>query len=347
MAEFMVPRLEGLTSQPEAKILLDKILAQKTVQSMLWTGPEGCGKKTYALGLARSLFCLEGPGCRGCAACKQVLNRTHPDFFWLIREEGKNEITVEAARELEKKLSNAPLSAPLKIAVVAEADRLNRDAQNAFLKTLEEPPAKTLVILLAERSASFLPTVLSRCRPVRFGGLGPAMVESILTKTYGWEKAMARQAADSCAGNLSLALKSADPAWAQFTAKVQVDFDRALTGGDGDWLQTALHYEQMEPEFFENEEWTAAQRKAEVAKAALRVYAGLWNRRLLASELIPPPLQTLAPEMVLRSLQKHLDIIPAYLSSRMVLDHLFVELRAGFKTGEIHFTSFADEITQI
>jgi DNA polymerase III delta' subunit len=347
MAEFNIPRLEELHSQPEAEAVLEKILAQKTVQTMLWTGPEGSGKKTHALALARSLFCLKGPGCGGCAACRQVLNRTHPDFFWLTREEGKNEVTVESTRELEKKLSNAPLSAPLKIAVVAEADRMNRDAQNAFLKTLEEPPAKTLVILLAERSASFLPTVLSRCRPVRFGNLAAATVETILEKSHGWEKQKARQAAEISGGNLVLALKFADPVWAAFTAKVQLDFDRALTGNDGDWLQIALNYEQLEPEFFENEEWTAAQRKAEVAKASLRIYTGIWNKRLFGSEAIPAKLQGLPPEQVLRSLQKHLDIIPAYLSARMVYDHLFMELRGGFKKGEILFTPFIDQAVQI
>ncbi len=347
MAEFNIPRLEALDSQPEAKAVLEKILAQKSVLTMLWTGPEGSGKKTHALALARTLFCLQGPGCAGCAACRQVLNKTHPDFFWLIREEGKNEVTVESTRELEKKLSNAPLSAPLKIAVVAEADRMNRDAQNAFLKTLEEPPAKTLVILLAERSASFLPTVLSRCRPVRFGTLAMTTVETILIKNYGWDKAKAREAAEIAGGNMTLALKFADPTWAQFTDKVKTDFDRALSGNDGDWLQTALNYEQMEPEFFENEEWTAAQRKAEVAKAALRIYTGIWNRRLFGSEVIPAKLQTLPPEQVLRSLQKHLDIIPAYLSARMVLDHLFMELRDGFKKGEIIFTPFIDQAVQI
>lgn len=347
MDEFIAPRLEGLDSQPEAKAVLEKIMSRKTVQTMLWTGPEGCGKKTHALALARSLFCGEGEACGGCAVCRQVLSRAHPDFFWLTRAEGKNEVTVESVRELEKKLNNAPLSAPVKIAVVAEADRMNRDAQNAFLKTLEEPPAKTLVILLAERSASFLPTVLSRCRPVRFGRLGAEMVETILQKTYGWDKAKALDTAEIADGNLALALKSADPAWVEFTTKVKSDFDRALTGGDGDWLQIALQYEQMEPEFFENEEWTAAQRKAEVAKAALRVYTSLWNRRLLNAASVPTQLQTLAPEAVLQSLRKHLDIIPAYLSARMVLDHLFLELREGFQKGEINFVSFMDEVARI
>ncbi|HET9869333.1 MAG TPA: AAA family ATPase, partial [bacterium] len=182
MADFTVPRLEGLDSQPEARALLERILAGGQAPTQLWTGPEGCGKKTHALALTRTLFCLEGPGCKGCAACRQVLNRTHSDFFWLAREEGKNEVTVESVRELDKKLSSAPLSAPWKVAVLPEADRMNRDAQNAFLKTLEEPPAKTLVILLAERSASFLPTVLSRCRPVRFGALPEAKLEGILSK---------------------------------------------------------------------------------------------------------------------------------------------------------------------
>lgn len=347
MAEFIVPRLEKLDSQPEVQAVLKRLLEQKAVQTMLWTGPAGSGKKTYVLALVRALFCEDGIDCAGCQACGQVLRLTHSDLFWLENEEGKNEISVEAVRDLEKKLSNAPLSAPVKVAVIPDADKMNRDAQNAFLKTLEEPPAKTLVILLAERTAGFLPTVLSRCRPVRFGALSTAVVESLLVKPYGWEKPKAQAAAEFAGGDLTLALKFADPHWMDFTGKVQADFDRALTGGEEAWLQTATQYDQMEPDFLEEQTLSAAQRKAEVAKAALRTYAGVWNRRLLNPESIPGPFKNLPPDQVLSSLRKHLDIIPSYLSPRMVLDHLFLELREGLKTGKISQVSFIESAVQI
>jgi DNA polymerase-3 subunit delta' len=347
MSDFIIPRLEKLDSQTEVQAVLKRLLDQKTVQTMLWTGPVGSGKKTYALALTRTLFCEKGEDCTGCQACHQVLHLTHSDLFWLEREQGKNEISVEAIRDLEKKLSNAPLSAPVKVAVIPEAGKMNRDAQNAFLKTLEEPPAKTLVILLAERTANFLPTVLSRCRPVRFGALSTTLVESLLVKSYAWEKPKARAAAEFADGNMTLALQFANQDWMDFVAKVQVDFDRALTGGEDDWLQTASLYDQMEPDFLEEETLTASQRKAEVAKAALRIYAGIWNRRLLNQDSIPNHLGSLPPDQVLRSIQKHLDIIPSYLSPRMVLDHLFLELREGFKKGEIVPTSFIESAVQI
>ena len=347
MKEFTVPRLENLNSQPEVQKLLKGLLERPGVQTFLWVGPEGSGKKTYALALVRSLFCKEGPDCPGCANCKQVMAKSHPDFFWLERPEGKNEITVEATRELDKKLSNAPFSAPCKVAVIAEADYMNFDAQNAFLKTLEEPPAKSIVILLAEKTGDFLPTVLSRCRQVRFPAFPSATVMTILEKNYGWKKVEAQNAAQEANGNLTLALKLGDEAWAQFRDKVCSDFDKSLQGPDEEWLSMVNEYEQWEPDFLEDVERTATQRKSEVLQAALQVYLGLWSRRLSGETKVPEKLNSLPPDAVLKCLQKHQDMIPMYLNSRMIMDHLFLDLREGFKKGEISNQSFMELSVQI
>lgn len=347
MAEFTVPRLEKLDSQPEVQRLLKNLLDRPGVQTFLWVGPEGSGKKTYALALVRSLFCREGPDCGGCATCKQVLNRTHPDLFWLQRQEGKAEITVEATREVDRKLSNAPFSAPVKVAVVSEADRMNPDAQNAFLKTLEEPPANSLVLLLAEKAGNFLPTVLSRCRLVRFPALPPAVVEKALRESHGWDQAEAQKAAQEAGGNLSLALKFGDENWMAFREKVGRDWDRALQGPDGDWMLLVNEYDQWEPEFLGDAELTATQRKAEVLKAAFQVYLGLWSRRLWGGAEIPPKLASLRAEAVLKCLQKHQDMIPLYLNAKMILDHLFLELREGFQKGDLPDRSFMELSAQI
>ncbi len=347
MPEFTIPRLEKLDSQPDAQKLLLGLLERPGVQTFLWVGPQGSGKKSYALALVRSLFCKEGPACTGCAACRQVLSKSHPDLFWLERSEGKNEITVEATRELDRKLSNAPFSAPCKVAVIAEADYMNADAQNAFLKTLEEPPAKSLVILLAEKTGDFLTTVLSRCRMVRFVALPAAAVESILVKDYGWKKPESQKAAQEAGGNLTLALKLGDPAWAQFRDKVCTDFDKALQGPDEEWLALVNEYDQLEPDFLGDEERTATQRKSEVLQAALQVYLGLWSRRLSAEAQVPAKLTSLAPDKVLKCLQKHQDMIPMYLNTKMILDHLLLELREGFQKGELLDRSFMELSTQI
>ena len=347
MAEFTVPRLEKLNSQPEVQKLLKGLLDHPGVQTFLWVGPEGSGKKTYALAMVRSLFCQQGPDCPGCPTCRQVLSKSHPDFFWLERPEGKNEITVESTRELDKKLSNAPFSAPCKVAVIAEADYMNFDSQNAFLKTLEEPPAKSIVILLAEKTGDFLPTVLSRCRQVRFPALPSSTIAGILEKDHGWKKAEAQNAAQEANGNLTMALKLGDESWAQFRDKVCADLDRALQGPDEEWLALVNEYDQWEPDFLEEVERTATQRKSEVLQAALQVYLGLWSRRLSGEVPVPGKLSSLPTGEILKCLQKHQDMIPMYLNAKMILDHLFLELREGFKRGELSSRSFMELSVQI
>lgn len=347
MAEFTAPRLEKLNSQPDVQKLLLGLLEKPGVQTFLWVGPEGSGKKTHALALVRSLFCKEGPDCPGCANCKQVLSKSHPDLFWLERPEGKNEITVESTRELDRKLSTAPFSAPCKVAVIAEADTMNADSQNAFLKTLEEPPAKSIVLLLAEKTGDFLPTVLSRCRMVRFAAMPSTLVESILVKDYGWKKPEAQKAAREANGNLTLALKLGDPAWSQFRDKACSDFDGALQAAGDEWLALVNEYDQLEPDFLGDVERTATQRKSEVLTAALQVYLGLWSQRLGGQAEIPAKLTSLPPDAVLKCLQKHQDMVPMYLSTKMIMDHLFMELREGFQKGELLDRSFMELSTQI
>jgi DNA polymerase III delta' subunit len=347
MDEYRVPRLEKLDSQPDVQKLLLGLLEHPGVQTFLWVGPEGSGKKSYALALVRSLFCQEGPDCPGCPACKQVLAKSHSDFFWVERPEGKNEINVESVRELDRKLSNAPFSAPCKVAVIAEAEKMNPESQNAFLKTLEEPPAKSLVILLAEKTGDFLPTVLSRCRLVRFPALSSTAVEAILVKDYGWKKSEAQKAAQEANGNLTQALKLANEAWAQFRDKVCIDFDKALQGPDEEWLAVVNEYDQLEPDFLEDVERTATQRKSEVLQAAFQIYLGLWSRRLSGEMEIPAKLTSLPPDVILRCLQKHQDMIPMYLNTKMILDHFFIELREGFKKGELLNQSFMELSVQL
>jgi DNA polymerase III subunit delta' len=356
VAEFTVPRLEKLDIQPEVQKLLNGLLANRGVQTFLWSGPEGTGKKTYALALARSLFCKEGPDCSGCANCKQVLNKTHADLFWVDRdhswaddpeEKKKNELTVKVALNLSGKLHRAPFSAPCKVAVIPNADQMNEQAQNALLKTLEEPPANTLIILLAEKTGDFLPTVLSRCRLVRFPALPPSTLENLLVQNYGWAKADAVKAALEANGNMTLALKLGDKSWAEFRDKVCADWDRALQGPDEEWLALVAEYDQWEPDFLEEREVTATQRKAEVLTAAFQVYLALWSRRLSGEVEIPAKLSSLTVGAILKCLQKHQDMIPMYLNSKMILDHLFLELREGLKKGTLLGQSFMELSVQI
>jgi hypothetical protein len=356
MSEFAVPRLERLTSQPDAEKLLKGSLSGNLVQSLLWVGPEGVGKKTHALALIRSLFCQEGPDCPGCPICTQVLNKSHPDLFWVHRDyfwtdveqdKKKQGIVASTARRLESKLNQAPLSAPLKVAVIPDADSLNDVAQNILLKTLEEPPANTLIILIAEKTSEFLPTVLSRCRPIRFAALSTRAVEDILVENHGWQADSAHQAALDSNGNLVLAMKLGDEIWVGFHKKVCEDLDKTFQGPDEVWLALGNEYDKWEPEFLGDEDITANQRKAQVHHAALQFYINLWSRRLMGEAPTPPGLSRLPVEQVLKCLQKHQDMIGTNLGTKMIMDHLFLELRDGLKKGYIDDRSFMELSVQI
>jgi DNA polymerase III, delta subunit len=356
MFDFTVPRLEKLISQPEAEKLLKGFLAGRAVQSFLWIGPEGSGKKTHALALARTLFCMEGSECQGCPTCKQVLNKTHPDLFWVSRDhvwsedakdEKKQGIVVGVAKNLTDKLNRAPFSAPCKVAIIPEADSLNQDAQNVLLKTLEEPPANTIIILVAEKTSEFLPTVLSRCRLIRFAVLSNKVVEDILVKNHGWQTETAHQAALESNGNLVLAMKLGDEIWVSFRKKVCEDFDKAFQGLDEIWLDLGSEYDKWEPEFLGDEEITANQRKTRVHQTALQFYINLWSRRLVGEASIPAGLTNLPPEQILRCLQKHQDMIQSNLGTKMIMDHLFLELKEGLKKGCVDDRSFMELSVQI
>ena len=356
MTDFIPPRLEKLDFQPDVQKLLLGLIARPGVTTLLWVGPEGTGKKTYALSLVRSLFCQQGTDCPGCAVCRQVLSKTHPDLFWVDREyfwteEGRdaksNVIPVEVIRRLTEKLSQAPFSAPLKVVVIPDAGNMQPPAQDKFLKTLEEPPAKTLIILLAEKKGDFLPTVLSRCRLIRFPAIPAGILERLLAETQGWEKGKAHQASQDANGSITQALKFENEDWKQFRDKVCADFDRGLQGPDGDWLEIASEYEKWEPDFLGQTEMTATQRKAAVLDAAFQVYMALWSRRLSGEVEIPRKLSTLPVDAVLKCLQKHQDIIPQFLGPKMILDHLFLELREGFEKGVLENLSFMELSTKI
>lgn len=346
---FEIPRLERSASQPAVQKLLLGLLKDKGSFTFLWVGPEGSGKRTHALALTRSLFCAQGPECPGCPSCRQVLAKTHPDLFWVHKdhffadpedsdydkEMKKQGITVKVAQHLSRKLNRAPFSAPRKVAVIPDAEDLNQDAQNVLLKTLEEPPADSLIILLCRSTGSFLPTVLSRCRMVRFPALPEATIEEALVRDHGWKREEAKKAARESGGNLTQALRSNDPEWADFREKVRADLDRGLLGSDLDWLSVSQEYEKWEPGVLEEGEKTATQRKAELAFLVFQAYAGLWMARRAGAEPIPAGLSSLSPDLALKAIQVHQDLLSTNLGMKMIMDRFFLGLREALVKGAL------------
>ena len=148
----------------------------------LFSGIEGIGKFTAAVAFAKALNCLThaDDSCDNCAACRKTEKRLHPDVFFI--EPDKNIIKIEQVRDIQKKIIFKPLEGRKKVVIIDQAEKLNLHAANCLLKTLEEPPDDTVLILVANTALPLLPTILSRCQSVRFAPLGAEMISFFLKR---------------------------------------------------------------------------------------------------------------------------------------------------------------------
>lgn len=138
---------------------------KKVSHAYLIQGERLSGKKMTAGIFARALQCEadDGRPCNQCRSCRQALNGNHPDIVYIAHEKA-NTISVDNIRQqINGDVGIKPYSGPYKVYIMDEAEKMNVQAQNALLKTLEEPPAYAVILLLATRAEAMLPTVLSRC----------------------------------------------------------------------------------------------------------------------------------------------------------------------------------------
>jgi DNA polymerase III subunit delta' len=148
----------------------------RLAHAYLFTGPRGVGKRLFAGELARALLCEQPPGdhleaCGQCASCTLVDAGTHPDCFAAGRPEDSLEVPIDEVRELCRHFSLKSARGRGKVALLDDADDLNDAAANCFLKTLEEPPPRSVLLLIGTSPDRQLPTIVSRCQIVRFAPL--------------------------------------------------------------------------------------------------------------------------------------------------------------------------------
>jgi len=186
------------------------IATESPPHAVLLAGPPNVGKTTLAEDLAAGLLCLaEDPlarPCRTCLACRKVARGIHPDVHHLEPQGPGGQIRIGAARGLTTELALLPAEGRRRIAIVEGAQRLNEDAQNALLKTLEEPPAGVTIVLCADDEDPILPTVQSRCVRVNMPALAPRTVAALLGEHGVADPARAARIARLASGRPGVAL---------------------------------------------------------------------------------------------------------------------------------------------
>jgi DNA polymerase-3 subunit delta' len=150
--------------------------------SLLFAGPAGVGKRKTALAVAQALNCLtrrDGDACGACAACARIGRGVHPDVN-SVEPEDSGAIKIEQVRDVIDRAAYRPFEGRRRVVIIDEADALVAAAQNALLKTLEEPPPSSVFILVTSRPDVLLPTVRSRCPQLRFRPMSPADIAAVL-----------------------------------------------------------------------------------------------------------------------------------------------------------------------
>lgn len=168
------------------RVLQNALKADKLPQTFLFVGPEGLGKTLAAKALAINVMCEED-SCGACPTCQRIMRETHPDFH-IIEPQGTREYLVDQIRTLMHDMSFLPVQSKRKFYIIKAADVLNLSSANALLKTLEEPPPHVVIILFAHTIEPVLPTIVSRCIPVRFKTLPLPQMLDILSKKPGHSK---------------------------------------------------------------------------------------------------------------------------------------------------------------
>jgi DNA polymerase-3 subunit delta' len=216
---------ESLIGNDRIKKILRRFVHERRVpNAVLFAGPDGVGKKQFALEVAKSIVCHEpqnSEACGKCQACarvdvftfpkpddkdahKLVIFSEHPDVGMVTAY--KRNILVDAIRDLEKEANFRPYEAAARFFIIDNAESMNPSASNALLKTLEEPYSTTHIFLITSRPDSLLPTIRSRCQMLRFAPVAADEVEKLLLKSHKYSQADARLIAAYSNGSVSAAL---------------------------------------------------------------------------------------------------------------------------------------------
>jgi DNA polymerase-3 subunit delta' len=363
MSDETILRFEEIVGQERAIALLQRALESgRLAHAYLFAGPEGVGKATSALAFARAANCdgggaatpdgglfggsdepppepagLPTEACGECPSCRKIEHGNHPDVRIVSKalraeEKGKRvrDLTIEQVRPLLSELAYRPYEGRRRVILLDGAHDLNASAQNALLKSLEEPPPDTTFILVTHRPGSLLPTVVSRSRIIRFGPVPAEASAPLLARKLGLEVPEARALAAAVGGSLGRALGERSHLYERSSREgtVRAVLD-AASGGGTRLLDTA-------------EEWS---KQSEELPARLDIAAGFFRdagvqRSAENPTLVHPDLRSLSAEMdgnpdrCFRAVRNaSVEIATAAQDTRLVLEHMLAEIRTALGPG--------------
>lgn len=183
----------------------------KISHAYIFSGEAGMGKKMLAKNFAMTLECEEmgSEPCMKCKSCKQALSMNHPDIKWVTHEKPAT-ISVDDIRlQINNDIVIKPYSSKYKIYIVDDAEKMSPAAQNALLKTIEEPPVYGIIVLLTTNSNMLLPTIISRCVELSMRSIDIDTICNFLKSEHGIDDYRAKMAAVFSGGNLGKAVKLA------------------------------------------------------------------------------------------------------------------------------------------
>jgi len=265
----------GLVGHRDAVVQLSRALATgRLAHAYLFTGPKGVGKGALALALARAVNCAaDDPPCGECASCRRIGAGKHADVHIVGMDmkggKARTEISIEQVEEMQRLAALRPFEGRSRVFIVDGAERMSAEAANRLLKTLEEPPPQVLLVLLTANERELLPTLLSRCQPIRLRALAEADVRAALQER-GMADEEARRVARLAQGRIGWALAvAADGALLQ---KREERLDQVAGQAQADREQRFA---------FAVELGTLFSRNREEARAVLELWQEWWRDLLL------------------------------------------------------------------
>jgi len=350
---------DEVIGQARPKKILKRLLTSgRLPHALLLYGPEGVGKKAMAIQIAMATNCLksEVDPCGQCNACRKIAALRHPDLTvlhpcppevnleheaaflsrvaenpYLVSPPARNRtIPIERTRELRREAILRPFEGKRKVALIFDADYMRPEAANAVLKTLEDPPNELLFVLTTSRPGSVLPTILSRCQPLRLSKLSEEHIEHLLVEQRGIPAEAARLTAKLADGNLTLAYEMSDSEDLGQGRDAAFEFLRIAVKG------TSLHALEWAESWTRNKDRVSPERFLELVLLWIRdAFLHLQSVPGAATNFdrmedvveLASVLNDRAVEQVLSETEKALEMISRNVNLQLVLLHLMSVLR--------------------